>query len=250
VASTWISYNELAWIDDILTDPADCETEVSLYVDLIKHAAAEPPRTLLHLGSGAGWHDLTFKQHFEVTGVDLSCGMLERARRLHPDIEYLEGDMRTLRLDRGFDAVTIPDSIDFMASVDDLRQAIQTAARHLKAGGVLLVVANPAETFRGNNFVYTGERDDVQVTLFENNYINRFRPNTYESTLAYFIRRQGELTIQTENQVLGLFPRDTWLELFREAGLTIQQTSSSGFYERYLLGEGEYTRTVFVASKS
>lgn len=250
MASSWISYNELAWVDDLLVDPADCETEVSLYVDLIQRAAAEPPRTLLHLGSGAGWHDITFKRHFQVTGVDLSCGMLERARRLHPEVEYLEGDMRTLRLEREFDAVAIPDSIDYMASLDDLRQAIQTAARHLKSRGVLLVVANPEETFRENNFAYTAERDGVQVTLFENNYINRFHPNTYESTMAYLIRRQGELTIHTENQVLGLFPREAWLELFREVGLTIQQTSSSGFYERYLLGEGEYTRTVFVANKS
>lgn len=250
MASNWVSYNELAWIDDLLADPVDCEKEVSLYVELIKRAAVEPPRTLLHLGSGAGWHDITFKQHFQVTGVDLSCGMLERARRLHPDIEYLEGDMRTLRLERQFDAVTIPDGIDYTASIDELRKAIQTAARHLKTGGVLLVVANPAETFRDNNFAYTGERDGVQVTLFENNYVNRFRPNTYEATLTYLIRRQGELTIHTETQVLGLFARETWLELFREAGLMLQQTSSSGFYERYLLGEGEYTRTVFVANKS
>jgi hypothetical protein len=30
--------------------------------------------------------------------------------------------MRTVRLDRQFDAMAIPDSIDYMASQDDLRQ--------------------------------------------------------------------------------------------------------------------------------
>jgi ubiquinone/menaquinone biosynthesis C-methylase UbiE len=111
-----MAYNELAWTEDWLVDPAEYEQEVMVYVDLIKRAAPEPPSTLLHLGSGAGGHDTIFKRHFAVTGVDLSPGMLNKARKVHPDIEYIEGDMRTLRLNRQFDAVAIPDSIDYMAS--------------------------------------------------------------------------------------------------------------------------------------
>jgi SAM-dependent methyltransferase len=79
--------------------------------------------------------DGIFKRHFTVTGVDISLGMLNKARIAHSDIEYLEGDMRTLRLNRQFDAVIIPDSIDYMASRDDLQQAIQTAVTHLKTEG-------------------------------------------------------------------------------------------------------------------
>jgi len=40
----------------------------------------------------------------------------------------------------------------------------------LKPGGVLLIVANIKEEFRENNFVYTGSKGDVEVTIFENNY--------------------------------------------------------------------------------
>lgn len=104
MASIWLAYNELAWTEDLLADPAEYDDEVEVYVDLIKRTAAEPPRTLLHLGSGAGGHDRVFKRHFAVTGVDLSLGMLNKARATHPDIEYLEGDIRTLRLNRQFDA--------------------------------------------------------------------------------------------------------------------------------------------------
>jgi trans-aconitate methyltransferase len=188
LASTWISYNDLAWTEDWLTDPADYEKEVAVYVDLIQKAAEEPPRTLLHMGSGAGGHDWVFKRHFKVTGVDLSPSMLQKARATHPDIEYLEGDMRTVRLDRQFDAVAIPDSIDYMASQDDLRQAIQNAVAHLGTGGVLLVVGKTKETFQNNNFAYTGEKNGIHVTVLENNYINSLGPNTYEATLVYLIR--------------------------------------------------------------
>lgn len=250
MSSTWISYNDLAWTEDWLANPSDYEEEVLIYVDLIKRAATELPHTLLHLGSGAGGHDWIFKRHFTVTGVDISPGMLNKARIAHPDIEYLEGDMRTLRLNRQFDAVVIPDSIDYMASLDDLRQAIQTAVAHLKTGGVLIVVAKTEETFQNNNFAYTGEKDGVHVTLFENNYINPLVSNTYEATFVYLIRQQGELTIHTDRQVLGLFSQATWEKLFNDAELTMQKTRLNGIYDQYLLGDGEYPLTIFVGRKT
>ena len=250
LASPWISYNDLAWTEDWLANPSDYEEEVLICVDLIKRTATEPPRTLLHLGSGAGGHDWIFKRHFTVTGVDISLGMLNKARITHPDIEYLEGDMRTLRLNRQFDAVVIPDSIDYMASLDDLRQAIQTAAAHLKTSGVLLVVAKTEETFQNNNFAYTGEKDGVHVTLFENNYLNPLLSSTYEATFVYLIRQQGELTIHTDRQVLGLFSQATWEKLFNDAELTMQKTHLNGIYDRYLLGGGEYPLTIFVGRKT
>ncbi len=108
---------------------------------------------MLHLGNGAGGHDAYFKQHFTVTGVDLSRTMLDKARAAHPDVEYIEADMRTVRLGRQFDVVVIPDSIDYMVTEDDLRNALQTCIVHLKSGGVLLIVAKTAETFQNNNFV-------------------------------------------------------------------------------------------------
>jgi hypothetical protein len=37
-------------------------------------------------------------------------------------------------------------------------------------GSRVLVVAKPKETCRDNNFAYTGEREEIHVTLLENNY--------------------------------------------------------------------------------
>ena len=250
MASTWIAYNDLAWTEDWLADPAEYEQEVMIYTDLIKRTAVEPPGTLLHLGSGAGRHDRIFKQHFTVTGVDLSLGMLNKARLAHPDIEYLEGDMRTLRLNRQFDAVAIPDGIDYMASQDDLQKAIQTAVLHLKPGGVLLVVAKTEETFRDNNFAYSGEKDGVHVTLLENNYVNPFRPNTYEATFLYLIRQKGELSIHTDRHVLGLFSQAMWDGVFKMAGIAMRKTNLDGSYNSYLLNDGEYPLIIFIGQKT
>ena len=249
MASNWISYNELAWVDTVLAGPDEYEEECRTYVKLIRKTASTPPRTLLHLGSGAGGHDQVLKRYFTVTGVDLSRGMLEIARAAHPDISYIEGDMRSVRLGKQFDAVVIPDSIDYMVTPDDLRQAMQTAAEHLRAGGVLLIAAKTAESFRDNNFVYSGEKGDVQVTVFENNYINPYRPNTYEAALAYMIRRRGEFSCFTERHVLGLYDRAVWEKLFQDAGCSVQQAALDTLYDQYLMGDGEYPMTVFYGRK-
>ena len=249
MASNWISYNELAWTEDFLADPADYEVEVGQYVQLINNTAKEPVHKILHLGSGAGGHDRFFKKHYQVTGVDISIGMLDKAKMTNPDIEYLDGDMRTIRLDRRFDCVVIPDSIDYMVSLDDLKQAIQTAAIHLKPGGVLLIVGKTAETFQNNNFAYTGEKDDMHVTLLENNYINPYVPNTYEITMVYLIRQQGKLKIYTEESVAGLFPRAIWDEVLRDAGFEMETRNLDGLYDDFILGMGHYPLTIFIGRK-
>ncbi len=253
MTSPWIAYNDLAWVDDWLADAADYEREAAVYVELMRRAATSglgrAPRTLLHLGCGAGGHDREFKRHFAITGVDLSPGMLNMARARHPEIEYLEDDMRFVRLNRHFDAVVIPDGIDYMTTPDELRQAVRTAVEHLHPGGVLLVVGKPAETFQDNNFAYTGEKDGVHVTLLENNYVNPYRPGTYEATLCYLIRRRGDLTTHADLHVLGLFPQATWDQVFQEAGLAMRQEILDGVYDTFLLNDGAYPMTIFVGQK-
>jgi ubiquinone/menaquinone biosynthesis C-methylase UbiE len=205
LASSWISYNDLAWTENLLANPEEYKNEVLYYVDLIKRYSSISPSSLLHLGCGAGGQDTFFKQYFKVTGVDLSDGMLRIARNRHPEIDYIEGDMKNIHLNQQFDAVVIPDSIDYMVTGDELNQAFTTAALHLKIGGVLLIVAKTEDSFKNNNFAYNGENKDVSVTLLENNYINPYKPNTYEATFLYLIRKCGELSIYTEHQLLGLF---------------------------------------------
>jgi SAM-dependent methyltransferase len=249
MAPAWLAYNDLAWVDEYLAEPAEYEEEVRFYLGLLEQHGVKPPGTLLHLGCGAGGHDRIFRQYFSVTGVDISPGMLERARAAHPDIEYLEGDMRSIRLERRFDAVVIPDSIDYMVTIDDLRQAIHTAVAHLRPGGVLLVTGKTEDSFRNNNFVYTGERDGIHVTLFENNHRGLKKPGTYEAVLVYLLRQQEELSIHTERHLLGLFSLAAWEQVFRENGISMTTARLDGIYDPYLLSCGEYPLTIFTGRK-
>jgi SAM-dependent methyltransferase len=244
--SDWKAYGELAWTERLLSGPEDYRPEAELCIELIRQSATAPVKTLLHLACGAGGHDRFFSGCFEVTGVDISPVQLQLAREHNPGVEYIEGDMRSIRLDRQFDAVAIPDSIDYMATRSDLEAAIATAVAHLKPGGVLLVAAKTAETFHDNNFVYTGEGDGVQVTVFENNHVPADRPESYEAVMVYLVRRNGQLTIDYETHRLGLFGRAYWDDLFACAGLQMRTVTRDDFYDRWLQGEGSYPMTFFV----
>jgi len=249
-SAPWKAYNELAWTEDWLADPASYEHEGERYISLILRYCTFFPETMLHLGSGAGGLDRIFKRHFSVTGVDVSPGMLAKARATHPEIEYIEADMRSLRLEQQFDVVAIPDSIDYMVCLEDLRKAMATAVEHVKPGGVVLITGKTAETFQNNNFAYTGDKDGIHVTLLENNHVPSQRPNTYEATFVYLIRRNGQLTMHTDQHVLGLFPQTRWEEAFQKHGLILHQSTLDGLYDPYLLGEGEYPMQVFLGVKN
>lgn len=245
----WLSYNDLAWVDTILARPEDLRDEVAPYVQLIRKNAKFPPRTLLHLGCGAGGYDMHLKRDFTITGIDLCGGMLAIARERNPEVTYRQADMRLFDLGRQFDAVIIPDSIDYMATQADLQAAIERACTHLKSGGVLLITAKSAEIFQNNNFCYTGSADETEVTLFENNYILP-SGNQYEATLVYLIRKAGKLSVFHETHRLGLFARSLRMTLLQNAGLAVQVVPLAGLYDAALMGEdGNYPMEIFVGVK-
>jgi len=245
----WISYEELAWTDLLISPPESCSGEVEAFCSIIKENSLIETKSLLHLASGAGVYDYTFKRHFQVTGVDISDGMLDVARELNPEVDYVKGDMRKVELDRLFDAVAIPDAIAYMSSRNDLQQALTTAAKHLIPGGVLFIVAHTKDEFRENNFAYSGSGDGVDVTVFENNHILKPAGDQYEAIIIYLIRRAGELKVYTDRHLLGLFGLETWQELLNDQGLKVSQFALNTLYEKFLLGDGEYRQTMFVCTK-
>ncbi len=244
----WMAYNELAWIEDILAPPEDYKEETLIYVEAIKKRITDRNITMLHLGCGAGGHDFYFKRHFSVTGIDISDGMLELAKEKNPEVRYIKGDMRTIDLNRKFDVVAIPDSIMYMSNLQDLQKAIKSAVCHLKTGGILLAVAPMKEDFKENNFAYSGEKDNVHITFFENNYI--VDENIYEAVFVCLIRDHGELRVQHEVHTLGLFSHSQWMAIFKGCQLQVDEINMDHLYDQYLLEKGAYKLKLFLGTKS
>ncbi len=63
---------------------------------------------ILDVGCGPGNHSrylLSLNNGYQITGIDLSEKMIERARKNAPDCHFMQGDIRDLDLDQTFDAV-------------------------------------------------------------------------------------------------------------------------------------------------
>jgi demethylmenaquinone methyltransferase/2-methoxy-6-polyprenyl-1,4-benzoquinol methylase len=102
-------------------------------------SAVRPGDRVLDAACGTG--DLALadrKAGGEVTGLDFSERMLERARRKSDQIEWVQGDVLALPFDdAAFDAATIGFGI---RNVDDLDAGLRELARVVRPGGRLAVL--------------------------------------------------------------------------------------------------------------
>ena len=135
---TLAMYGDLAEWWPLLSPPEEYAEEAAIYQRALLNHARRPLRTLLELGSGGGNNASYLKSRFTMTLVEPSAGMLAVSRRLNPDCEHVQGDMRTVRLERRFDAVFVHDAVCYMTSERDLRAAMATAFVHSESGGVVL----------------------------------------------------------------------------------------------------------------
>ena len=213
-------YSELAAWWPLLSSPEEYEDEAAIYGDLLRESAAREPRTLLELGSGGGNNASHLKSQFEMTLVDRSPGMLAVSRALNPDCEHLQGDMRDVRLERTFDAVFVHDAVVYMTTELDLHRAIETAWVHCAPGGAALFVPDHVrETFVPSTSHGGHDGEERSLRYLEWTWDPDPADTTVVVDFAYLLReRGGSVRVVHDRHVEGLFPRDTWLRLLREAG--------------------------------
>lgn len=215
-------YNELAPWFHLLTHPSDYTDEAAYYASAINAASQGPVHTLLELGSGGGNNASHLKARFACTLTDLSAEMLALSRTINPECEHIQGDMRTLRLGRTFDAVFAHDAVMYMTSEDDLRAVVETAAVHVRPGGaVLLVPDTVSETLTpGTDHGGHDEPDGRSLRYLEWTHAPATGATTYEVDFAIMLREPGEqVRVVHERHVHGVFPRRTWRRLLADAGL-------------------------------
>jgi trans-aconitate methyltransferase len=137
--------------------------------------------------------------------------MLAHARSVNPEVEYLEGDIRDVRLGRAFDAVLLHDAAAYMTTPADLRAAYATAAAHLEPGGVLVTLPEELRSHFRQHRVdsETRVRGDVSVTMIEVDYDPDPADTMCETTYVFLIRQPGQpLQVEVDTHLVGLYELD------------------------------------------
>lgn len=238
-------YSDLAAWWPLLSAPEDYQEEAAFYTRMLVETAERPPRTVLELGSGGGNNASFMKSRFEMVLVDPSPGMLDVSRRLNPECEHIQGDMRSVRLGRQFDAVFVHDAVCYMTTADDLQKAIDTAFVHCRHGGAVLF----APDFVRENFQPSSDHGGHDAGVKGLRYLEWTwdpDPNdrVYQVDYAYMLREaDGSVRVEHDRHLEGLFSRDEWL----------QWLSAAGFEPRTVPFEHSevdlYTLEVFVGAK-
>jgi len=141
--------NAYAAVYDALYGDKDYAGECTLIERLFAMFARGPIASVLDLGCGTGGHALPLAARgLRVTGVDRSPAMLGRAREkaaawsagaggTAPD--FVEGDVRALRLDGVFDAAIMMFAVlGYQHGNDDLLATLASVRRHLPPSGLFL----------------------------------------------------------------------------------------------------------------
>jgi hypothetical protein len=217
---TPLLYRDLAPWWHLFSSRADYRIETRPFRRLLTSAGDRPAKTLLELGSGGGNNASYLKKWFDMTLVDRSEGMLEASRKLNPECEHVEGDMLTVRLRRTFDRVFIHDAIMHMTTERALLRALRTAFAHTRPGGATLVAPDcTRETY--SSITHHGGNDgkDRSLRYLEWNFDPNPDDTKFEVHFVYMLRdARGRVRALPDVHEFGVFPKSTWLRVFRQAG--------------------------------
>lgn len=219
-------YTRSAEVYDVIYELVDYPGDAAAIAAAIR-SHKPTASSLLEVGCGTGAYLAVFAESFDVVGVDNSPGMLDVARRQHPQLAIVEADMRTMDVGRTFDAVVcLFSSIGYMTTRPDLETALTVMRRHLASGGVIVIdpwfdpeTYTPghisADVFRGDGIMVSrssyGDVDDG-VSVLEMDHV------VVQENIgrAHFV----------EQHRMGLFYEAEYREILESLGLEVESVEA------------------------
>ena len=186
-------------------------TESAAFLRMMDEAAGREVQSILELGAGSGMLASHFDGKREVVLTDLSSEMLDVSRKHNPSRQHIQDDMRTMRLDRHFDAVLLQDAVMYLTHPDDLLATFKTAAAHLKPGGVLLCLPDLVKEEFQETSMSGGSLGQPAAQLLEWHWDPNPDDHTYRIDMSFMFKHtDGHMETVHEHHELGLYDRKTY----------------------------------------
>lgn len=218
VERSW-AYGELAKYYDFIYHWKDYRREARALKDIIKRYKLIQGNSLLDVGCGTGKHIRELRDEFDCMGIDYSEAMLEQARRNASGIEFRQADMEDFDLGREFDVILcLFSSIGYVRTYPRLARTLRNFARHLRAGGVAIIEPwfSKQDWNDGSVHMHAFESDDLKIVRVG---FSGLRGNDSVVDERIVVAKKGKgISYHRDRQVMGLFEREKFLKLMREAG--------------------------------
>lgn len=132
----------IKWYDQNAKHYADVTSKL-ISDDLIKRFLQLLPSNLkvLDIGCGGGRDTKAlYDLKINVTGLDISNGLIHEAKARYPGIYFIQGDFLHLPFkDESFDGVWAHAAIVHLETIEDVTKAIKEFSRVLKSEGILYI---------------------------------------------------------------------------------------------------------------
>lgn len=141
--------------------------------------------SILELGCGTGNILKELHKDFDVTGVDISKGMLKIAKKKIPKGKFYLQDIRNFRIDKKFDVILcLYDTINHLTLFNDWKKIFTNVYEHLNNNGLFIFDINTLYKLDGMSFI------SPVVNKFNSNYllidVNRISGNLFNWNLKIF----------------------------------------------------------------
>jgi SAM-dependent methyltransferase len=182
-----ILYRQPELYEEIYSDWCDTHSEVSqqLFSNYLNHS----PSSILEIGSGTGRTLNTLSKFCsDCIGIDYLSEMVNFSQSKYPDLNFQQGDMRNLRLNRTFEAILcLGWPLNYLLSNEDLKKAFETFVCHCQKGGLLILhIINGVAYLPGGNAKMT-----VEYEISSGDYAGKAVANySWEVRHQYLIRER------------------------------------------------------------
>lgn len=228
-------YRDLAKYYDLIYSLKDYKEETAKLMQIINEYKKSVGKMLLDVGCGSGKHLEYFTEYFHCTGVDINESILEIAKSRVKNVDFYQGDMMSMKINKQFDIITCLFSvIGYVKTYANLKKTMENFSRHLIKGGIIII--EPWFTKTTFNVGYPG------MTTFDSPDLKIARLNTSEVTenisimdMHYLIAEKGKkMQYFSERHELGLFEIDKTLKILEEVGCNVK------YIEEGITGRGIY----------
>lgn len=141
-----IVFDDYAAYYDLLYRDKDYKAE-AVYIEKLIRKYKPDTKKILDLGCGTGRHDFIFAEKgFEVTGVELSEQMIEKAKGnlklldgKNYDLKFVQGNIQEINFEEKFDVVVaLFHVMSYQTKNEEIKKTFASVKKHLKPGGIFI----------------------------------------------------------------------------------------------------------------
>lgn len=211
-------YKKFAKYYDQIYEKIDLHKECEFIDWAVAQHKTSTGNKLLDVACGTGRHTGILKNRFKIMGVDLNPEMLRIARNKVEDVEFTEGNMKTLDLKEEFDVIICMFSaMNYNTTLDELGVTLKNFYDHLNEGGILIfdLGINQENWIEGLVSVDTVVDEKFKLARICQSHLE---DGIFNANFVFLIKEDGKMDFDIDQHKLGVFPIEDVINVMGKTG--------------------------------